>query len=237
MPVEDYSTDPNSNTEINGINVAEGCAPGNINNAIRQLMADVADGLVQYYAQAKTSAQKLIARQNIGLGNVDDTSDANKPVSTATQTALNGKVDTSDSRLTNAREWTASTVSQAEAEAGTATTRRAWTAQRVRQAIQALAIGEGQTWQDVKSTRTIDTTYQNTTGRTIVVSLRVSGTGSGPSFSAGAAADALVPLSGNSQHGLSGGLVFAGQWEVPSGHYYRVTGGTSPTVRIWAELR
>lgn len=34
-------------------------------------------------------------------------------------------------------EWTAETVSQAEAEAGDATTRRAWTAQRVRQAIVA----------------------------------------------------------------------------------------------------
>lgn len=34
-------------------------------------------------------------------------------------------------------EWTAETVGQAEAEAGTATTRRAWTAQRVRQAIVA----------------------------------------------------------------------------------------------------
>lgn len=32
-----------------------------------------------------------IARTNIGLGNVDNTSDANKPVSTATQTALNAK--------------------------------------------------------------------------------------------------------------------------------------------------
>lgn len=48
-----------------------------------------------------------------------------------------GKVGTSDARLTDAREWTASTVSQAEAEAGTATTRRAWTAQRVFQAIAA----------------------------------------------------------------------------------------------------
>lgn len=46
-------------------------------------------------------------------------------------------VKTDDSRLTNSREWTASTVDQAEAEAGTATTRRAWTAQRVRQAIAA----------------------------------------------------------------------------------------------------
>ncbi len=34
-------------------------------------------------------------------------------------------------------EWSADTVSQLEAEAGTATTRRAWTAQRVRQAIAA----------------------------------------------------------------------------------------------------
>lgn len=40
-----------------------------------------------------------------------------------------------DARLSDAREWTATTISQAEAEAGTATTRRAWTAERVRQAI------------------------------------------------------------------------------------------------------
>jgi hypothetical protein len=42
-----------------------------------------------------------------------------------------------DPRFTDSREWTASTVSQAEAEAGSATTRRAWTALRVWQAIQA----------------------------------------------------------------------------------------------------
>ena len=44
---------------------------------------------------------------------------------------------TNDSRLSESREWTASTVGQAEAEAGTATTRRALTAQRVRQAAVA----------------------------------------------------------------------------------------------------
>jgi hypothetical protein len=36
-----------------------------------------------------------IVKSEIGLGNVDNTSDANKPVSTATQTALNAKADTS----------------------------------------------------------------------------------------------------------------------------------------------
>ena len=48
-----------------------------------------------------------------------------------------GKADSNDARFTDAREWTAATISQAEAEAGSATTRRAWTAVRVWQAIAA----------------------------------------------------------------------------------------------------
>lgn len=47
------------------------------------------------------------------------------------------KAYSNDARFSDSREWTAATVAQAEAEAGTATTRRAWTAQRVFQAIAA----------------------------------------------------------------------------------------------------
>ena len=36
-----------------------------------------------------------VTKAQVGLGNVDNTSDANKPISTATQTALNGKANTS----------------------------------------------------------------------------------------------------------------------------------------------
>ena len=43
-----------------------------------------------------------ITPANIGLGNVDNTSDLNKPISTAVQTALNGKQDTI-SAITNAQ--------------------------------------------------------------------------------------------------------------------------------------
>jgi hypothetical protein len=50
---------------------------------------------------------------------------------------VSGAVSTSDSRLTDSREWSAATVTQADAEAGTATTRVAWTVQRVWQAIAA----------------------------------------------------------------------------------------------------
>jgi len=45
-----------------------------------------------YYRGDKTFA--TLNKTAVGLGNVDNTSDANKPVSTATQTALDGKQDT-----------------------------------------------------------------------------------------------------------------------------------------------
>lgn len=51
------------------------------------------------------------------------------------QNQLNNKAASDDARLSDAREWTATQVSQAEAEAGTATTNRKWTAQRVAQAV------------------------------------------------------------------------------------------------------
>jgi len=46
----------------------------------------------QYYRGDKTF--QTLDKTAVGLGNVDNTSDANKPISTATQTALNAKQDT-----------------------------------------------------------------------------------------------------------------------------------------------
>jgi hypothetical protein len=40
MAFSAYSTTPASNTTIAALNIAEGCAPANINDAIRQLMTD-----------------------------------------------------------------------------------------------------------------------------------------------------------------------------------------------------
>lgn len=50
---------------------------------------------------------------------------------------VSGAVATADARLSDSREWSAATVTQADAEAGVATTRVAWTVQRVWQAIAA----------------------------------------------------------------------------------------------------
>jgi hypothetical protein len=41
LKISDFDIDPANNTDINSINIAEGCAPSGINNAIRQLMSDL----------------------------------------------------------------------------------------------------------------------------------------------------------------------------------------------------
>jgi hypothetical protein len=73
-------------------------------------------------------------RTNLGLGGA-----ALLNVGTTAGTVAAGN----DSRLSDSREWTATTVDQVEAEAGVATTRRAWTAERVRQAIVAVGTTVG----------------------------------------------------------------------------------------------
>lgn len=67
MAVSDYNTNPDLNTSIGGINIAEGCAPSGINNAIRQLMADVktADN-----ANVKTSGNQTISDAKTFSGTV-----------------------------------------------------------------------------------------------------------------------------------------------------------------------
>jgi hypothetical protein len=41
--ISEYSATPADNTDISNINIAEGCSPANVNNAIRSLMAQIKD--------------------------------------------------------------------------------------------------------------------------------------------------------------------------------------------------
>ena len=84
-------------------------------------------------------------RASLGLGsaatsNTTDFATAAQGALAATAVqpaALALYVQSSDSRLSDSREWIATTVTQADAEAGVATARAAWTVQRVWQAITA----------------------------------------------------------------------------------------------------
>lgn len=67
MAISDYSTTAASNTSISGTSIAEGCAPGNINDAIRQLMADIATG----YANGSIVADGQIAAAKLATDAVE----------------------------------------------------------------------------------------------------------------------------------------------------------------------
>ncbi len=43
VKISEFDTNPDNNTDIDNINIAENCPPANINNAIRELMAQLKD--------------------------------------------------------------------------------------------------------------------------------------------------------------------------------------------------
>ena len=77
------------------------------------------------------SANISLTKADVGLGNVDNTSDANKPISTATQTALNGKANTSHTHA--AGDITSGTLAVARGGTGQTTLTPAVTTKGVRQ--------------------------------------------------------------------------------------------------------
>ncbi len=77
--ISEFSSTPANNTDINGINIAEGCAPSGINNAIRQLMADLKD------FQAGTAGDSLTVGGDL---TVVGTATAPTPLTTDNSTKL-----------------------------------------------------------------------------------------------------------------------------------------------------
>lgn len=137
---------------------------------LNSALTSVAAGLTSAGLALLDDADAAAQRVTIGLGSVNNTSDASKPVSTATQAALDAKqplatvltnttasfttadetkLDSVAAGATAGATWGSNItgqpalISQSEAEAGTATNERIWTAQRVAQAIAALAQGGG----------------------------------------------------------------------------------------------
>ena len=87
-----------TNKTISGAsNTLSNIAQSSVTNLTSDLAAKepslVAGTIAQYYRGDKS--WQTLDKTAVGLANVDNTSDANKPVSSATQTALNGKVNTS----------------------------------------------------------------------------------------------------------------------------------------------
>lgn len=70
-------------------------ATDSVLSAFGKLQAQITANLSTLSAHiSNTSNPHSVTKAQVGLGNVDNTSDANKPISTATQTALNAKENT-----------------------------------------------------------------------------------------------------------------------------------------------
>ncbi len=73
---------------------------------------DKVDNTDNVTSVAGKSGAVTLAKADVGLSNVDNTSDANKPVSTAQQTALNGKVDVVAGKQLSTEDYTTAEKTQ-----------------------------------------------------------------------------------------------------------------------------
>jgi hypothetical protein len=104
------------------------------------------------------------------------------------------------------------------------------------QALAAMgSLGYGQVWQNVAGSRLLSTTYYNTTGKPIGVSVSISTLGGAQGLYILVQGTARIEGSGYNAGGQGLG-VFA---IIPVGHAYQAIndGGGSPTVSYWQELR
>ena len=109
--VSEWSTTAASNTDIAGINIAEGCAPSGINNAIREVMAQIkdmqtgadSDGLVvsgaftssggAVFSSGTTFSAAVVMSSTVGISGVASlTGSTNNIGSTTSATILSGSV-------------------------------------------------------------------------------------------------------------------------------------------------
>jgi len=164
---------------------------------------------------AGKTGEVILTAADVGLEQVNNTADRDKPVSTAMQTALEAKVSGSRRVETGAgligggalnadRTLAANMATAAEARAGTAT-EKLMSAASVEQHMLANAFGWGQTWSQVN--RQGGAEYLNETGRPILISYydtsssqcRLSGAAPGAGWTMiaaaryGVSATALIP--------------------------------------------
>jgi len=265
--ISEFSSTPANNTDIGGINIAEGCAPSGINNAIRELMAQLKDqqtgtdsdsftvgggftctGAAVFSSTVALATALPVTSGGTGVSSVT-TGDILYASGSNTLAKLAGAATTGQVLLSgvSAPSWgkvglttavsgtlpianggtgltSVGTDGQVLTSTGTAT---AWETPAVQPSI-----GVGQTWQSVS--RSLGTTYTNSTGNPIMVmaSVRCQGSSTparayvgGVMISNNYAADCC---------GVPQTPVFPLSFIVPDGTAYYCTGAA---LVAWAELR
>ena len=94
------------------------------------------------------------------------------------------------------------------------------------------AFGIGQTWQDVKSSRAVDTNYTNATGKAIVVNVSAGGYGAVSTITATVGGVSFVIAGDATPYNT----VPVGNVTIPAGATYKIS-ATAAAVTTWYELR
>jgi len=97
-------------------------------------------------------------------------------------------------------------------------------------------LGDGQTWQNVASSRSYGTYYTNSTGKPIQVFVM---------FTAGTSSNIGMAYTPSGGSEISGAGLYTNSsngrvtitWTIPNGDQYKITGAGSPSEQQWWELR
>lgn len=95
-----------------------------------------------------------------------------------------------------------------------------------------VSLGIGQTWQDVSGSRTVNTSYQNTTGKPITIVFTCDALGGGRAFQVSTDNSTWVQVVSIPENSADFVTITA---VIPAGHYYRISG--TVTLVGWSELR
>ena len=259
--ISEWSSTPANNTDVGGIDIAEGCAPSGINNAIREVMAQVKD------MQAGLDGDNFTVGGNLTVTGTTTLSTAlpvasggtGSTTASAARTALGlGTIATQASDSVSITGGSITGITDlAVADGGTGASTLSANAVLLGNGTSALqtvspstsgnvltsngttwtssalgVIGIGQSWQNVGGSRAQDVTYTNSTGKPIFVSVSVRKVTNN---------DAYLYVDGVQAGWVGGGVIsglaFDGQLSaiVPNGSSYYVTGANS--IAYWAELR
>ena len=262
--VSEWSAIPANNTDVGGIDINEGCAPSGINNAIRDMMAQIkdmqtgADGdnfvvggnltvtgtttlstdlpIVSGGTGASTAAD---ARTNLGLGTISTQAANNVAITGGSITGITDLAvadggtgaSTLSANAVLLGNGTSALQTVAPSTSGNVLTSNGttWTS-----ATPAGGLGVGQTWQDLSASRLLSTSYTNSTGKPIQVSVGTSGN----SAAFIQAVVGGVTITGSDNCGTFGGRMYI-SFIVPNGVSYTVSlsAGSPHSTFNWVELR
>jgi hypothetical protein len=271
--ISEFSSTAADNTDITNINIAEGCSPANVNNAIRSLMSVLKNQQDGSSGDPFTVAGTLVASGQVvssgtlnvtGAFQLDATAGASGQVlvsaggsntptwstlgtmaaQNSTTVAITGGTITGITDLTVADGGTgASSITANSVILGNGTSALSgnlvapstsgniltsngttWTS-----ATPAGGIGVGQSYSNVTASRAFSTTYTNSTGKPIFVSVLGGGNATMQAYVDGAEIQRSVFTTVNTNTNVA--------FIVPNSSTYSVTLSTGGSPTLWTELR